>query len=108
MTRTQCIPQRMDFQRLGCRDVTASPDGGAITSDAGALLLREAERRVKLIEGLVDCFEDGRDPRRVEHELGALLRQRVHVAQATGHPHIEVFHHAWRNLRAGPEGEAAV
>ncbi len=77
MTRTQCIPERMEFQRLGCRDVTAAPDGGESTSDAGALLLREAE-------------------------------QRVNVALATGHPHIDVFHHAWRNLRARPEAEAAV
>ncbi len=79
MTHTQCIPERMEFQRLGCRDVTAAADGGAITSDAGALLLREAERSVNLIAGLAACFEDGRDPRRVEHELGALVRQRVYA-----------------------------
>ncbi len=79
MTHTQCIPERMEFQRLGCRDVTAAADGGAITSDAGALLLREAERSVNLIAGLATCFEDGRDPRRVEHELGALVRQRVYA-----------------------------
>ena len=64
---------------MGCRDVTAAADGGAITSDAGALLLREAERSVNLIAGLAACFEDGRDPRRVEHELGALVRQRVYA-----------------------------
>lgn len=79
MTRTECIAERMEFQRLGCRDVTAAADGGAITSDAGALLLREAEGSVNLIAGLAACFEDGRDPRRVEHELGALLRQRVYA-----------------------------
>ena len=77
MTRRRCIAERMGFQRLGCRDVTAAADGGASTSDAGALLLREAERSVNLIAGLAACFEDGRDPRRVEHELGALLHQRV-------------------------------
>ena len=44
-------------------------------------------------------------------KIGAQVRvsvRRVHVAMASGHPHIQVFHHAWRNLRAGPEGEAAV
>ena len=43
--------------------------------------------------------------------IGAQVRvsvRRVKVALASGHPHIDVFHHAWRNLRAGPEGEAAV
>ena len=44
MTRTQCIPERMEFQRLGLRDVIAATDSGAITSDAGGLLLREADR----------------------------------------------------------------
>ena len=74
MAHTQCIAERMEFQRLGSRDVIAAADGGAITSDAGGLLLREAERRVKVIAGFAACFEDGRDPRRVEHELGALVR----------------------------------
>ena len=34
--------------------------------------------------------------------------RRVHVALATGYPYMNVFFHAWRNLRAGPEGEPAV
>ena len=34
---------------------------------------------MNLIAGLAACFEYGRDPRRVEHELGALLRQRVYA-----------------------------
>ncbi len=74
----------MEFQGLGSRRVIAAANGGAITSDAGGLLLRETERGVKLIAGFAACFEDGRDPRRVEHELGALLRQRVY-ALALGH-----------------------
>jgi len=44
-------------------------------------------------------------------KIGAQVRvsaRRVHVALASGYPHIDVFHHAWRNLRAGPEGAAAV
>ena len=40
---TQCNKQTFDFQALGRRMVTATFDGGAITSDAGALLLREVE-----------------------------------------------------------------
>ena len=79
MTRTQCIGEQMEFQGLGSRRVIAAANGGAVTSDAGGLLLRETERGVKLIAGFAACFEDGRDPRRVEHELGALLRQRVYA-----------------------------
>ena len=79
MTRTQCIAEQMEFQGLGSRRVIATSNGGAITSDAGGLLLRDTEGRVKLIAGFAACFEDGRDARRVEHELGALLRQRVYA-----------------------------
>ena len=44
-------------------------------------------------------------------KIGAQVRvsvRRVHVALATGYPYMNVFFHAWRNLRAGPEGEPAV
>ena len=68
----------MEFQGLGSRRVIATSNGGAITSPGG-LLLRDTEGRVKLIAGFAACFEDGRDARRVEHELGALLRQRVYA-----------------------------
>ena len=79
MTRTQCIAEQMEFQGLGSRRVIATSNGGAITSDAGGLLLRDTEGRVKLIAGFAACFEDGRDARRVEDELWALLRQRVYA-----------------------------
>ena len=42
---TECNAQRVRFQALGRREVTARFDGGAITSDAGGLLLREVESR---------------------------------------------------------------
>ena len=79
MTRTECIAEQMEFQGLGSRRVIATSNGGAITSDADGLLLRDTEGRVKLIAGFAACFEDGRDARRVEDELGALLRQRVYA-----------------------------
>ena len=39
--QTECSQDSFDFASLGSRKVTASFDGGAITSNAGALLLRE-------------------------------------------------------------------
>jgi hypothetical protein len=41
--RTQCSPTGMDFGRAGGRRVVADFDGGMISSDAGALLLGEAD-----------------------------------------------------------------
>jgi hypothetical protein len=53
-------------------------DGGDITSDAGCLLLRAADDRIRLVERLTDCFQDYRDPERIEHTVEDLLRQRVY------------------------------
>jgi hypothetical protein len=52
-------------------------DGGAITSDAGALLLGAADRAIKLTERLAGCFGDTRRPHLIEHEVATLLAQRM-------------------------------
>lgn len=74
---TQCIPSSFAFQDLGSRDVLADFNGGRITSDAGALLLREVESKFGLLEQFATCFTDHRDPERIEHSLVALLKQRI-------------------------------
>ena len=61
------------------RRVVARFDGGAITSDAGALLLRETDRRIGLLGRLAACFADRRDPERIEHRVGELISQRVYA-----------------------------
>ena len=74
---TECNAREFDFQGLGSRAVTARFDGGAITSDAGGLLLREVEARTGILRRFAACFTDHRDPDRVEHTVGELLAQRV-------------------------------
>lgn len=75
---TQCSSDRLDYKRLAGRRVTAHFDGGDITSDAGALLLREIEERCDLLgRASRGCFTDHRDPARTEHSVEQLLRQRV-------------------------------
>src|SRR5262249_31886243 len=74
---TQCIPAALTFHDLGPRAVVATFDGGAITSDAGVLLLRELEHRFRFVEQFATCFTDHRDPRRTEHSLLELLKQRL-------------------------------
>jgi len=49
---------------------------GRITSDAGALLLREVEQRTKIIEQLAACFTDHRE--RIEHTVRELVAPRVY------------------------------
>ena len=82
--RTECKAESYRFQDLGSRKVVADFTGGRLTSDAGALLLREVEERFKVIEQLAECFEDGRDPGLIEHSVRDLLAQRV-MALALGY-----------------------
>lgn len=73
----QCSSASFDYKRLSGRRVTGRFDGGTITSDAGVLLLREIEERHRILARAAECFDDHRDPDRVEHTVEELLRQRV-------------------------------
>jgi hypothetical protein len=75
---TECITQKFLFQELGSREVVADFNGGTITSDAGALLLREVDLSNGFIEGFAGCFTDFRHPGYVEHSVEELVGQRVY------------------------------
>ena len=66
---TECNQSGFGFQACGSREIVARFDGGTISSDGGALLLRETDRRLNLLPRLAECFLDGRDPERVEHTV---------------------------------------
>jgi hypothetical protein len=70
--------------RVESRKVVADFDGGRISSDAGALLLRDVDRALKLTERVAGCFRDGRDPGLIEHSIQTLVMQRI-VAIALGY-----------------------
>jgi hypothetical protein len=53
-------------------------DGGTISSDGGAFLLRQTDRRLNLLARLAGCFLDGRNPDLVEHSVLEMLSQRVY------------------------------
>ena len=74
---TECNAKQLYFQGLGRRRVEADFDGGTITSDAGALLLREVELANGFIESFSGCFTDFRDQRYVEHSVKDLVSQRA-------------------------------
>ena len=74
---TECSAERFDFGEVEGRAVVAGFDGGAITSDAGALLLRATDRTIRLIDRLAACFIDRRKPELVEHGVATLVGQRV-------------------------------
>ena len=75
---TQCTPEQLAFQAIGRRGVVGRFDGGFLTSDGGALLLREADLRLDLTRRMAACFTDFRESWRVEHSVESLVAQRVH------------------------------
>ena len=74
---TECNPTLFEFAPVEGRHVVAAFDGGAITSDAGALLLGETDRAIRLTDRFASCFTDARMSELVEHEVGTMVLQRV-------------------------------
>ncbi len=84
---TQCNSPDIEFNRHGRREVTAAFDGGRMSSDGGALLLREADRVADVTRRLAECLTDYRDQDRIEHGLRELVAQRV-MAIALGYEDV--------------------
>ena len=74
---TECSAAPFEFAPVEGRAVVAGFDGGAVTSDAGALLLGATDRAIRLVDRSAGCFGDGREEGRVVHELAAMVGQRV-------------------------------
>ncbi len=75
---TQCTQDSFEFEAHFSRRVTGQFDGGKLTTDGGALLLRQTEQRIGLLRRLGDCFTDCRRAERVEHRLDEMLAQRIY------------------------------
>ena len=74
---TQCSADLFGFASVEGRRVDAAFDGGAVTSDAGALLLGATDRAIKLVERFARCFTDARRSDLIEHEVATLIGQRA-------------------------------
>src|ERR1700738_4391144 len=74
---TECSRDLFGFLPVEGRAVVAAFDGGAITSDAGALLLGATDRAIGMMERFAACFQDERRQDLIEHEVVTLLGQRV-------------------------------
>ena len=74
---TECSETQLEFHGLGKRAVVARFDGGHISSDGGALLLREVEQRTGILARIAEQFTDYRHPELIEHSVEALVAQRV-------------------------------
>src|ERR1017187_6433687 len=75
---TECKQESFKFTAHFSRRVQSEFTAGRVSSDGGALLLREADRRIKLLGRLSSCFLDGRAPLLVKHRLSEMLSQRIY------------------------------
>lgn len=75
---TECNQQSFGFEEHFSREVRAQFDGGQQSSDGGALLLREADRRLNLVSRFAGCFVDGRDGGRIDHTVDQMVAQRTY------------------------------
>ena len=75
---TECSQSAFEFEAHFSRRVGAAFDGGTMTSDGGALLLREADRRLNLLPRLTECFLDSRNPLLVTHSVSEMAAQRIY------------------------------
>jgi hypothetical protein len=75
---TECNQFTFGFEAFGRRKIVASFDGGTISSDGGAFLLRQTDKRLNLFSRLAGCFLDGRNQKLVEHSILEMVSQRVY------------------------------
>jgi hypothetical protein len=75
---TECTQSQFEFEAHFSRQVVARFDGSRLTTDGGALLLRQADRKIGLLRRLASCLRDGRQPDRVEHNLEEMLARRIY------------------------------
>ena len=83
--RNDTIPQTVLFPELFNRPLVATFDQPHASSDGGAILLKAAEARYRLIDGFARCLVEDRQSGKVRHTLEDLLAQRMY-GLACGHP----------------------
>src|SRR5688500_16401601 len=84
---TECSASLCEFASVEGLRVVAAFVCGAITSNAGALLLGATDRASNLISRFAACFRDARSAERIEHKVATLVGQRI-FGIALGHEDV--------------------
>ena len=74
---TECNTKPIEFSSLKRKKIQADFDGGKLTSDGGAVLLREVDRSLGLIDALNACIPDPRNQDLIVHKQKTMLAQRI-------------------------------
>jgi len=76
---TECNQKTVEFSTLKGKKILADFNGGKITSDAGALLLRQVDNRIGLMDAISNCIPDPRHPSFTKHNQRSMLAQRIYA-----------------------------
>src|SRR5215216_7658899 len=71
-------PEQLRFPPIAGYTVRADFEGGALSSDFGALLLRGIDRQIGLTARLAAAVQDKRHPSYIDHPLRDLFAQRIY------------------------------
>jgi hypothetical protein len=74
----KCTDDKLDFGRFGRRVVEADFNGGDLSSEGGALLLRRMDARLGLSAAAARALGDTRQPGKVRHDLTSMVAQRMY------------------------------
>lgn len=74
---THCNTEPLHFSTLDRKPVVADFQGGRLTTDAGALLLRETADRLGIFDALSKVIPDPRHPVFIVHDQRGMIAQRV-------------------------------
>jgi len=75
---TKCTIEQVNFPGLKRRQIISQFSGGAITSDAGGILLRQIDHRLGLTKSIREKLHDPRRQKSCDHSLLSLIRQRIY------------------------------
>lgn len=70
--------QNYQFSKVKNLKLEASFTGGDISSDGGATILMEADKKLELTKDLAKLFPDSRDQSKVTHDIESIIKQRVY------------------------------
>lgn len=76
---TNCNSKTIRFSPLKCKKIGANFAGADITSNTGALLLREIDKKLGLSEALAKAIPDNRHQSYCDHSVLSMLKQRIYA-----------------------------
>ncbi|MEH1790977.1 MAG: IS1380 family transposase [Nostoc sp.] len=71
-------PKQFKFSGEKSRPIVVNFQGGTVTSDAGLSLIAEIDRKLEITSKFAQCFQDYRQPNRIDHSIESLIKQRIY------------------------------